>query len=85
MGREQGGNEQQEQSAGGRGRKATPLLGNIIAVFGFLVAAAGLVLLVVSLVVWMAGRHRGNQTRPKSEDEALLQSIRDDGHRDRPV
>jgi large-conductance mechanosensitive channel len=63
----------------------TPLLGNIIAVFGFLVAAAGLVLLVVSLVVWMAGRHRGNQTRPKSEDEALLQSIRDDGHRDRPV
>jgi hypothetical protein len=62
-----------------------PLLGNIVAVFGLLVAAMGLVLLVVSLVVWMAGRHRGNQTIPRSENEALLQSIRDDGHRDRPV
>ncbi len=63
----------------------TPLLGNIVAVFGLLVAAAGLVLLVISLVIWLTGRHRESQTGPKSEDEALLQSIRDDGHRDRPV
>jgi hypothetical protein len=62
-----------------------PLLGNIIAAFGLLIAAAGLVLLMVSIVVWMAGRHRGNQTMPKSENEDLLESIRDDGHRGRPV
>jgi hypothetical protein len=35
-----------------------PLLGNVIAGFGLLVAGVGLVLLVVSVVVWMGGRRR---------------------------
>jgi len=35
-----------------------PLLGNFIAGFGLLVSGAGLMLLVVSVVVWMGGRRR---------------------------
>jgi hypothetical protein len=35
-----------------------PLLGNIIAGFGLLVAGVGMVLLMVSLVVWVGGRGR---------------------------
>ena len=35
-----------------------PLLGNIIAGFGLLIGVVGLVLLVVSLVVWAGGKMR---------------------------
>ncbi len=37
---------------------AAPLLGNIIAAFGLLIAAVGIVLLVASLIVWIGGRRR---------------------------
>jgi hypothetical protein len=62
-----------------------PVAGNIIAAVGALMFLLGLVLAATNMVIWMPGRHRGNQSRPKSENEALLPSIRDDGRRDRPA
>jgi hypothetical protein len=59
-----------------------PLAGNIVAAVGALMVLLGLVLAAVNLVIWMSGRWRGSQAAPESENEALLESMRDDG-RDR--
>jgi hypothetical protein len=61
-----------------------PLAGTIVAALGALMALLGLVLAAVNLVIWMTGRRRGNEGAPETENEALLQSMRDDG-RNRPV
>ena len=59
-----------------------PTAGNIIAAMGAFVVLLGLILVAVNAVIWLTGpRRRG---RPLSEDEALLQSIRDDGRRAGP-
>ncbi len=60
---------------------SAPVAGNIVAAVGALMFLFGVVLAAVNTAIWIAGRHRRNQIRPKSENDALLQSIRDDGHR----
>jgi formate hydrogenlyase subunit 3/multisubunit Na+/H+ antiporter MnhD subunit len=61
-----------------------PLAGNIIAVVGALVVLLGFGLAAVNLVIWMTGRRQEGPTASESENEALLQTIRDDG-RNRPL
>ena len=61
---------------------SAPLAGNIVAAVGALMVLLGLVLAAVNLVIWISGRRRGIQTVPESDNEDLLQSMRDDG-RDR--
>ena len=61
-----------------------PLAGNIIAAVGALMILLGLVLAAANIVIWIVGRHRGDQIRPNPDSEALLQSIRDEGRQDHP-
>jgi hypothetical protein len=56
-----------------------PILGNIIAAIGVLAILLGLILAIANVVVWLTGRSRGNQARPQTADERLLQNIRDEG------
>ena len=62
-----------------------PVLGNIIAALGLLVVVVSVILGIANLVIWLTGRRRGNAAKVKPDDEDdLLQSIRADGHRDEP-
>jgi hypothetical protein len=60
-----------------------PALGNVIVAAGALVILLGVALAMANVVVWMAGRRRGTEAtvKPGQKDD-LLESIRDDGHRD---
>jgi hypothetical protein len=56
-----------------------PILGNIIAALGLLVVVVSVTLGIVNLVIWATGRRRGNLARPLTDDEQLLQHMRDEG------
>ena len=62
-----------------------PVLGNIIAALRLLVVVVSVILGIANLVIWVtpgvAERSRP-WAKPDDEDD-LLQTIRDDGHRDR--
>jgi hypothetical protein len=68
------------------GNAGNPALGNMMAAVGLLVVVMGLILGIVNLVIWLTGRRRGIEAEVKpDENEDLLQSMRADGHPDRPT